>query len=342
MVIKLKERLLYLSPLLIVIGIYLIYINYTQSIINVLKYKDLNLAYSELTVSEKDIEKRFEEEVKDLTDVITIKKGVVKDNDIANIDYEGTLKGIPFEGGADDEYDLEIGSNSFIPGFEEGLIGKDIGKTHDIELTFPKDYHSEDLKGKKVVFSVLINYVERKELPKNINDSLIKNITDGEFDSVSKYKEHITNLLKNELEEENYSNKEKLVWEYINDNSEVKKISKKEMFYYKNMFVNHYKSFAKNYEVDLTTFIKDYLKSNLKEFNKEKSKYALETVKKYEIAKIISKTEKIEITEKDYDNHLKNSGLKKSDVKNDAKFIKDELLYQKTTNYLINNNFKNK
>ncbi len=90
-------------------------------------------------------------------------EGKVANGDIANIDYVGKKDGVAFEGGTDSGYDLEIGSNSFIEGFESGLIGVEIGSTVDLNLKFPDDYSSEELKGKAVVFTVTVNYVTTKE-----------------------------------------------------------------------------------------------------------------------------------------------------------------------------------
>ena len=88
------------------------------------------------------------------------KKGKVKNGDTVNIDYKGKKDGKAFEGGTAEGYDLEIGSNSFIDGFEEGLIGVNVGKTVNLDLTFPKDYQSEDLAGEDVVFTVKVNYIK--------------------------------------------------------------------------------------------------------------------------------------------------------------------------------------
>ena len=88
-------------------------------------------------------------------------EGKVENGDLANIDYVGKLNGVAFEGGTAKNYDLEIGSGTFIPGFEDGLIGVDIGSTVDLDITFPKEYHSAELAGKAVVFTVTVNYVTK-------------------------------------------------------------------------------------------------------------------------------------------------------------------------------------
>lgn len=91
----------------------------------------------------------------------TIKKGKVEEGDTANIDFAGYLNGVAFEGGTSEDYDLTIGAGQFIDGFEEGLIGVEIGSTVDLDLTFPENYGNEELNGKDVVFTVTVNYVNR-------------------------------------------------------------------------------------------------------------------------------------------------------------------------------------
>lgn len=102
-------------------------------------------------------------DVEDLGLYVQKKEGKVAKGDTANIDYEGKKDGVAFEGGTAKDYDLEIGSNSFIPGFEDGLIGVEIGSTVDLNLTFPEDYQATDLAGKAVVFTVKVNYVKTDE-----------------------------------------------------------------------------------------------------------------------------------------------------------------------------------
>lgn len=141
---------------------------------NRILYKDEKLEkyitlgdYKNLSVDSKGKDvKEYTEKLAETSDVAsgifeTLTKGKVKKNDIANIDYVGKKDGVAFEGGTAQGSDLKIGSNTFIPGFEDGLIGTVIGETIDLDLTFPKEYHSEDLAGQKVVFTVKVNHVKR-------------------------------------------------------------------------------------------------------------------------------------------------------------------------------------
>lgn len=113
-----------------------------------------------------------------------VTEGTVEEGDTANIDYEGKLHGEAFEGGTAKEYGSEIGSGTFIPGFEDGLVGVKIGDTVDLPLTFPENY-TEELAGKDVVFTVTVNSVKR--MPE-LTDDLVNQITDGEYTDVASYK----------------------------------------------------------------------------------------------------------------------------------------------------------
>lgn len=109
----------------------------------------------------------------------------VENGDTAVIDYEGFLNGVPFEGGKGERHNLEIGSNSFIPGFEEQLIGAKAGDERDLNVTFPEQYHSEELAGKPVVFKVLVHEVKQKTLPE-LDDEFVKDVS--EFDTIADLK----------------------------------------------------------------------------------------------------------------------------------------------------------
>lgn len=142
-----------------------------------------------IDTSSKEFEEKYNETIK--SDIenngLYVKKteGTVADGDTANIDYVGKKDGVAFEGGTAEGYDLEIGSGSFIDGFESGLIGKKIGDTVDLNLTFPEGYQSEELAGKAVVFTVTINYVKTEEArePKDYFSELkFKSLADYEKD----------------------------------------------------------------------------------------------------------------------------------------------------------------
>lgn len=167
-------------------------------------------------------------------------EGAVASGDTVNIDYEGKKDGVAFDGGTAKGYDLTIGSHSFIDGFEDGLIGKKIGDTVDLNLTFPEDYQSTDLAGKAVVFTVKINYVKTEEERKP--EDYYKEL---DFDSLEAYKADVT---------------ERAAKDYLLDavkaNSEIKDYPEKDtdIIYngYKNMLDKNIQS---QYGVDLATYL---------------------------------------------------------------------------------------
>ncbi len=159
--------------------------------------KEFTDLYDELILND-IIQNDFREET-------SVTVGVIAAGDTANIDYEGKKDGVAFEGGTAKGYDLEIGSNSFIEGFEEGLIGVEIGSTVDLNLTFPKDYQSTDLAGKAVVFTVKVNSAKKAEKPEEYFEKM-------GFKSVKEYnndvKERVLNgyLVKKVLEKSKVKN----------------------------------------------------------------------------------------------------------------------------------------
>lgn len=120
--------------------------------------------------------------------LVPVEDRAIASGDIANIDYEGSVDGVPFEGGKGAEYDLKIGSGTFIPGFEEQLTGKSAGDACEVDVTFPEDYGNADLQGKKAVFQVKVNSIKNKELP-DLDDEFAKDVS--EFDTLDAYRESI-------------------------------------------------------------------------------------------------------------------------------------------------------
>ena len=135
-------------------------------------YKSLEYKPEEVTVDEKEIDDQIADLLNRKADLELKEDGEVEDGDTTVIDFEGFLDGTAFEGGKGDNYDLVIGSHSFIPGFEEQLIGMKSEETKDITVTFPEDYHAEDLKGKEAVFKVTVHEIKKKVLPE-LNDEFV-------------------------------------------------------------------------------------------------------------------------------------------------------------------------
>lgn len=129
------------------------------------KYKGLGVKKDKVSVSKEEIEHEIEHLRSHYTENVVKESGNVESGDIAVIDFEGFKDGVAFAGGKGENYSLEIGSNTFIPGFEDQVIGMKVGEEKDINVTFPEDYHAEDLKGAPVVFKVKVNEIKVKRVP---------------------------------------------------------------------------------------------------------------------------------------------------------------------------------
>ncbi len=167
------------------------------------EYKNLPVKKETVKVSKKEIEEAIDNMREEYKENI-VKNGKIEKNDIAVIDFEGFKDGVAFEGGKGENYSLTIGSNTFIPGFEEQLIGLSAGDKKDIELSFPDDYHVEDLKGQPVVFKVNINEVKQVKLPeldKDFFDDLGMEGIDSKESLEKQVKENIKARKESEAEE---------------------------------------------------------------------------------------------------------------------------------------------
>lgn len=141
-------------------------------------YKGLEVTRQETEVSDEEIEEQLKDRQTALAEMVVKEDGAVEDGDTVNLDFEGFVDGEAFEGGKAEGYDLEIGSGSFIPGFEEQVVGMRQGEEKDIEVSFPEEYHAAELAGKPAVFKVKVHEIKSKEVPE-LDDELAKEIDDS-------------------------------------------------------------------------------------------------------------------------------------------------------------------
>lgn len=151
-------------------------------------YKNLVADDVKFEVTDEMVDERVNKERENNARIITVEDRPVKDMDTVNIDFDGSVEGIAFDGGKSENYDLVVGSHTFIPGFEEQLIGKNIGDNVDVNVIFPEEYHSEELKGKSALFKVKINSIKEKQLPE-LDDEFAQDVS--EFDTLEEYKADI-------------------------------------------------------------------------------------------------------------------------------------------------------
>lgn len=152
------------------------------------KYIGVTVTKADTEVTEEEIEAEIDKERQNNARIINVEDRAIESGDTAVIDYEGFVDGVAFEGGKGENHSLEIGSGSFIPGFEDQLIGKNIGDDVDVNVTFPEEYHAPDLAGKEAVFKVKVHEIKTKEVPE-LDDEFAQDVS--EFDTVAEYKDSV-------------------------------------------------------------------------------------------------------------------------------------------------------
>ncbi|MBQ6321404.1 MAG: trigger factor [Lachnospiraceae bacterium] len=182
------------------------------------EYKGLAVEVPAVTVTDEDVQKELDSQRDKNARMVDVTDRPVEDGDLIKLDFDGSIDGEPFEGGKSDDYPLTIGSGSFIPGFEEQLIGTAIGEEKDVTVTFPEEYHAEELRGKEAVFKCKVNSIQKKELPE-VDDEFAQDVS--EFDTLEEYKEDIRRKLKETREADAKRMKETAVVEKIVENASM-------------------------------------------------------------------------------------------------------------------------
>ena len=219
-----------------------------------------------------------------------------KSGDTVNIDYEGSVDGVPFDGGKAQGYDLSLGSNTFIPGFEDQLIGKKAGDECDVNVTFPEEYHAEELKGKAAVFKVKVNNVKEIQLP-DADDEFAKDVS--EFDTLAELKADIKKKLKEQKNAQSESELESALVDKLLENTEVEipavMISRKV-----DSMMAEFEQRLAGSGLNLNTYIQ-YMGTDLESFKKNYEPEAEKQVKTRLALEKIVELEKIVVSDEDTD-----------------------------------------
>ena len=275
------------------------------------EYKGLEYSKVDTEATDAEIEDRVKSFLSNYPEKITDR--AVKKGDTVNIDFEGKKDGVAFDGGTAKGFDLTIGSNSFIPGFEDGLIGKKPGETVDLNLKFPDDYKSEELKGAKVVFTVKINYIAG-EAPKELTDELVKANTD--FKTAAEYKADIKAKLEESKKNEAKANTTRELLEKVVTESAIKSVPKAAEEKYYAQIMGYWNNVATQYGMELKDLVTNQFKLTEEEFEAEVKKQAELSARILVVVRAIAEAEKLEISDDEYkaalNTYYENSNAKDS------------------------------
>ena len=283
------------------------------------KYKGIEIPKIEYTVSDEDINHELGHMQEHNSRLISVEDRPVEKGDIAVIDFEGFVDGVAFEGGKAENHELEIGSNTFIPGFEDQIIGMKIDEEKDINVKFPDEYFSKDLAGKDATFKVKLHEIKKKELPE-LDDEFAKDVS--EFDTLEELKKSIKDKIEKDNEQKQKYETEDAVIKAVCENIKVDIPS--------GMIESETEDMLKNIETRLSyqgLKLDQYLQimgKTAEEVKKEYEPQAIEAVKSRLMLEAVVKAEKIEATEDEIVEKVKE--MAKNYGKSDEELLKNENL----------------
>ena len=303
------------------------------------KYKGIEIKKIEYNTTDKDIEHELGHMAERNSRLVSIEDRPVEKGDITTIDFVGSIDGVEFEGGKAENHELEIGSNTFIPGFEDQIIGMKIDEEKDIKVKFPEDYFSKDLAGKDAIFKVTLHEIKKKELPK-IDDEFAKDVS--EFDTLDELKNSIKEKLDTEnTEKAKYETEEEAI-KVVCDNTkldipngmielEIDNMVKdmENRLSYQGLNLNQYLQIMGKTETEIRDSFKEQAEKNIK------SRLVLEAIVKAEKIKVTPEevSDKIKKMAKQYgrkeDELLANEQLKE--------YIEGNLKTEKAIDFIVKN-----
>ena len=303
------------------------------------KYKGIQLKKVEYNVSDEDINHELGHMADRNSRLVTVEDRAVEDGDITVIDFEGFVDGVAFEGGKAENHELTIGSKTFIPGFEDQIIGMKIDEEKDINVKFPEEYFSEELKGKDATFKVKLHEIKKKELPE-LNDEFAKDTS--EFDTIDELKASIKEKLENENENKAKYETEDAAIKAVTESAEVEIPS--------GMIETEIDNMIKDMETRMSyqgIALEQYLQmigKTMEEFRKENEEQAKTSVKTRLTLEAIVKAENREAAEEDVNKKIEEMaamyGKTAEELKANEQFVtyvKDSLKNEAVVKFLLDN-----
>ncbi len=304
-------------------------------------YMGVEVKKAEANVTDEDVENEFNKVVEKNARLVSVTDRPIQSGDTAVIDFEGFIDSVPFEGGKGEDYSLVIGSGTFIPGFEDQLIGKNVADDVDVNVSFPEEYGKEDLNGKEALFKVLVKEIKVKELP-TVDDEFAKDIS--EFDTLEEYKKDLRNKL-----EESAKNKA----ERDNEESVIQAVVENATVDVPNVMVEkHIDAMARDFDMrlryqglDLQRYM-EMMGTDFEGFREQFRERAANEVKIQLVVEKIGQVENVEATDADVEEEITKTAeaykqpaeeLKKTLRPEDLEYVKNDIAFRKTIKVLTDN-----
>lgn len=293
-------------------------------------------------VSHRTLKKDIDAEIDKMRDrnsrLVPVEDRAVQKDDIANIDYKGFCEDVAFDGGSAEGYDLTIGSGQFIPGFEDQIIGKNIGEEFDVNVTFPEEYHAENLKGKDAVFKVKVNGIKVKELPE-LDDEFAKDVS--EFDTLEDLKKDVKEKLSTAGKEKAARETEDNVVKAVCDATEID-IPEAMINSQIDKMIRDFDMQMRYQGLNIEQYMK-YTGMTLDSLKEQFKDDAEKTVKTSLVLEKVCEAEGIEASDKEvakeYDEMAEQNGMKVEDIKKyvPEEDVKERIKTRNTVKFLVDN-----
>lgn len=306
------------------------------------EYKGVEVPAVNVEVSEEELAEELERLQQRHAELVVIDEEAAQNGDTVVIDFDGSIDGVPFEGGKAERHSLELGSNAFIPGFEEQLVGLATGDFKDVTVTFPDTYHAEELAGKEAVFKVKVHEIKRKQLPE-LDDEFAKDVS--EFDTLDEFKEDLKSQLSKRKEQEGKAARESALVDKIGESVEVEipeAMIKGEVDNMIRDFDNRLRSQGMNMDMFL-----GFSGQTVDDLRAQMQGDAEKRVRNNLALEQIAKAEKIEVTQEEVNKELNDmaEAYKRSpeEIRNilaangSLSGLNEEILIRKTIDYLLEN-----
>ncbi|WP_068615705.1 trigger factor [Paenibacillus tuaregi] len=305
-------------------------------------YKGIEVAAESVEVTEEELSQELERLQQRHAELVVIDEEAAQNGDTVVIDFDGSVDGVPFEGGKSERYSLELGSNTFIPGFEDQVVGLATGDFKDVVVTFPETYHAEELAGKEAVFKVKVHEIKRKQLPE-LDDEFAKDVS--EFDTLDEFKEDLKKQLADRKAKENEAARETYLVDKVGENAEVEIPRSMVQGEVQNMvrdFDNRLRTQGMNLEMFLS-----FSGQSLTELQEQMEGDAEKRVRNNLVLEQIAKEEKIEVTEDELNEELNTMAETYKRTPEEIRDIlaangslgsmREEVLLRKTIQFLLEN-----
>lgn len=260
---------------------------------------------AKLQITDETVQQYIEYVLSSVVDDLVETDRAAENGDVVNIDFEGFQDGVAFQGGASEGYDLELGSGSFIPGFESGLVGYKAGDYVELNLTFPENYKSESLAGQDVVFKVTINAVKEHKMPELTDDVIVKFGIEG-ISTVDEFKAYVTKSLESTAENTYVNSRRDAVLKAVYNSSEflTDDVPANLLNYYITQVKSTDQANATRYGISLENYVAGNYGKTMDEYNEECRVQALEMAKDALLCEKIARAENIVVTDKDIEEQM--------------------------------------